>query len=76
MLAETGTALMYVCICNAFTEKKVKGLLDQGVRSAAQVYAGLGCAPQCGKCVPYVRDMIRDHAAANDAAPRAAAAAE
>jgi len=24
------------------------------------VYRSLGCEPQCGKCVPFVRQMLRE----------------
>lgn len=52
---------MYVCICNAFTDKQVKRSLDQGACSAAGIFKAMGCAPQCGTCVPYVREMVRTH---------------
>ena len=26
------------------------------------VYRACGCRPQCGKCVPYVRQMLREAA--------------
>jgi bacterioferritin-associated ferredoxin len=26
------------------------------------VYRACGCQPQCGKCVPFVRQMLRDGA--------------
>jgi bacterioferritin-associated ferredoxin len=50
---------MYICICNALNERQVHGALQNGARTAGQVYAGLGCAPRCGKCVPTVREMVR-----------------
>jgi bacterioferritin-associated ferredoxin len=28
------------------------------------VYRACGCEPQCGKCVPFVRQMLRDAAEA------------
>lgn len=52
---------MYVCICSAFNEKKVKEALDAGARSTASVFRHIGTSVQCGKCVPMVRDMVRDH---------------
>ncbi|QQP91177.1 (2Fe-2S)-binding protein [Skermanella sp. TT6] len=53
--------IMYVCICHGFTEKKVKQALTDGVCSAAGFFTCMGCKPQCGKCVPYVRQMVTDH---------------
>lgn len=63
---------MYVCICHGFTDSQVRDLTAQGCRSLAQVYRSLsGEPPQCGKCVPYVRDMLRSGVAAKDSAPAA-----
>lgn len=50
---------MYVCICNALTDKQIRAALNDPGCSAAKVYARLGCTPQCGKCVPHVRDLVR-----------------
>jgi bacterioferritin-associated ferredoxin len=51
---------MYVCICHGFTDSQVRDLTDQGCRSLAQVYRHLsGEPPQCGKCVPHVREMLK-----------------
>ncbi len=60
---------MYVCICNAFTEKQVVRVLSGGALSPAGVYRHLGCTPQCGKCIPSVRSrrqrqMLRRNAVA------------
>lgn len=70
---------MYVCVCHAFTEKHVKQALDKGAHSTAAVYRTLGHIVQCGKCVPMVRDMVKDHCAGQcgscrrgDAAPQSA----
>lgn len=52
---------MYVCICNPMTDKQVKQVLGQGVNSAAGVFRHFGHKVQCGKCVPYVRDMVDAH---------------
>jgi bacterioferritin-associated ferredoxin len=77
---------MYVCVCHGFTDTQVRDLTAQGCRSLAQVYRCLsGEPPQCGKCVPYVREMLRSAGAAaidtasavcGDAEPVYAAAAE
>lgn len=59
---------MYVCICNALTEKQIRTVVGQDGCTTAKVYVRLGCAPQCGKCVPYVREMVNEHRAAANAA--------
>jgi len=73
---------MYVCICHGFTDGQVRDLTARGCRSVAQVYRclGGGAPPQCGKCVPLVRQMLKEPAPAQVlpevAAPAYAAAAE
>lgn len=56
---------MYVCVCHGFTDTQVRDLAAQGCRSTAQVYRSLsdGLPPQCGKCVPFVRRMVKAAAA-------------
>lgn len=52
---------MYVCLCHGLNDRHVRAAIDEGgAGSAAQVYQHYECKPQCGKCVPYVRDMVRD----------------
>jgi bacterioferritin-associated ferredoxin len=53
---------MYVCLCNALTDRDVRAHSTGGC-SVSMVYRSLGCEPQCGKCVPYVRQMLRQNAA-------------
>jgi bacterioferritin-associated ferredoxin len=74
---------MYVCVGHGFTDSQVRDLTAQGCRSIAEVYRCLagGEPPQCGKCVPFVRKMIKTSAVAIEAVATvepvyAAAAAE
>jgi bacterioferritin-associated ferredoxin len=57
---------MYVCVCHGFTDTQVRDLTARGCRSIAEVYRCLsgGEPPQCGKCVPYVREMLKAPVAA------------
>jgi bacterioferritin-associated ferredoxin len=57
---------MIVCSCNVLTDGEVKSCLDGSAgapRTAAEVYAALGCAPRCGRCAPTIRGLVREHAA-------------
>ncbi len=54
---------MYVCLCNGFTDRQVRSVAGEGC-STASVYRSLGVRPQCGKCVPVVRDILRGTEAA------------
>jgi bacterioferritin-associated ferredoxin len=53
---------MYICLCNGLTDGKVRMVARRAECSVAEVYRALGCKPQCGKCVPFVRDLIREAA--------------
>jgi bacterioferritin-associated ferredoxin len=53
---------MYVCLCNALTDRDVRPHTAGGDCSVAMVYRACGCQPQCGKCVPYVLEMLRESA--------------
>lgn len=54
---------MYVCICHALNDKKVKAALDQGATTPASVFRHHNCQVQCGKCVPTMRSMASEHRA-------------
>lgn len=51
---------MYVCICNGLNDRRIRAAAAESKGSTAAVYRKLGCAPQCGRCVPTVRDMVRN----------------
>ena len=55
---------MYVCICNALSEAAIRDKAGAGARSVQEVYEALGVRPQCGKCIPVIRDMVHDDARA------------
>jgi bacterioferritin-associated ferredoxin len=50
---------MYVCLCNAITDRDLRAHCEGEAASVAMVYRALGVMPQCGKCVPLVRQMLR-----------------
>ncbi|HEY9345308.1 MAG TPA: (2Fe-2S)-binding protein, partial [Inquilinus sp.] len=51
---------MYICICNALNDTQIRCAVESGAKTAGQVYAGLGCAPRCGKCVTSIRHMVNE----------------
>ena len=56
---------MIVCSCNVLTDGEIKSCLDGSAsapRTAAEVYATLGCAPRCGRCATTIRSILNDHA--------------
>jgi bacterioferritin-associated ferredoxin len=50
---------MYVCNCNALTERQVREAIARRPRDTAEVYRYYDCQPQCGRCVPEVREMLK-----------------
>lgn len=52
---------MYICICHALNDKKVKVALSSGATTPASVFRHYECQVQCGKCVPMMRAMADDH---------------
>ena len=53
-------AAVYICLCNALTDRDLRPHTNAGGCSVSMVYQACGCRPQCGKCVPYVRQMLRE----------------
>ncbi len=54
---------MYICLCNGFTDRDVCRTATAAPGTIADLYRSLGARPECGKCVPYVRDLMRSTAA-------------
>ncbi len=53
---------MIVCSCNAFSDADVKiALANAPARPRmSRVYASLGCAARCGRCVQTIKSLIDD----------------
>ena len=63
---------MFVCICNAISDRHVGEAVSRGVACVRDVYAFHGCRPQCGRCVPQMRALLADqrrHCAASAVQP-------
>ena len=41
---------MYVCICNAVTDKQIRRAADEGARDLRDLRQQLGVATGCGQC--------------------------
>ena len=50
---------MYVCLCNAITDRDFRAHAEREGSTVSAVYRSLGKKPQCGKCVPFVRQLLR-----------------
>jgi bacterioferritin-associated ferredoxin len=51
---------MYVCICNAITDKQIRQAAESGVTSLWELQKELGVASNCGKCGEMAVSIIRE----------------
>lgn len=49
---------MYVCLCNALTDRHVRAAANAGASRPSEVYAACGCVAQCGTCARTVRRVL------------------
>ena len=50
---------MYVCICNAVTDKQIRSAAEAGADDLWKLQAQLGVATQCGSCKEQASSIIR-----------------
>jgi bacterioferritin-associated ferredoxin len=69
---------MIVCVCHRLSDRQIREACADGeAPTVSSVYRCMGCRPQCGKCVPDVREMLRAaRVAAEEASSSAGALAE
>ncbi len=41
---------MYICVCNAVTERQIRALAKQGIRTVEEMGYINGCSTTCGGC--------------------------
>ena len=49
---------MYVCICNAVTERQVRECARSGVRSLEELACTLGVGAGCGRCAEGACELL------------------
>ncbi len=56
---------MYVCVCNAVTDREIRQCVALGAHTFEQVRECLGVSTCCGTCEPVARQIVveRDHRA-------------
>jgi bacterioferritin-associated ferredoxin len=52
---------MYVCVCRAVTDEKIKAAIEGGARSVDEVTAACCAGDDCGACHQTIETMIEDH---------------
>ncbi|QKK02893.1 MAG: (2Fe-2S)-binding protein [Pseudomonadota bacterium] len=61
---------MYVCVCNAVTERAIQRLVADGYTTLNEIQALTGCSGSCGACRDHAEAVIARSAAASAAPPR------
>jgi bacterioferritin-associated ferredoxin len=54
---------MYVCVCNAITEREIRAAAELGARSVEELSSALGVATCCGRCAECARSVLDEAAA-------------
>lgn len=49
---------MYVCLCNAVTDRQIREAVGDGVKSMRQLRQCLGVASNCGRCAPHAKELL------------------
>lgn len=55
-----GVVDMYVCVCQAVTERQVREAARNGIRSVKALKECLGVAAECAKCARCAHNILRD----------------
>jgi bacterioferritin-associated ferredoxin len=51
-------SVMYVCICNAVTDRTIREAASAGVQSFAELRSRTGCGDCCGSCEDLAREIL------------------
>jgi len=53
---------MYVCVCNAITDREVREAMRNGASSLRQLRAALPLGSNCGRCIESAREIVAGQA--------------
>jgi bacterioferritin-associated ferredoxin len=51
---------MYVCVCQAVTERQVREAAENGIRSMRGLREQLGVASECGRCAQCAHGILKE----------------
>lgn len=51
---------MYICLCNAITDRQIVRAAEQGARTPHDLAHNLGVGLGCGRCVACAKDLLVD----------------
>jgi len=55
---DLSSIIMYVCICNAVTDKQIEASVEDGATTMKQLSAELKVGSQCGKCCQCAKKVL------------------
>ena len=51
---------MYVCVCNAITDKQIRKAAESGARNLKDLQRKLGVATGCGSCTEAASEILQE----------------
>jgi bacterioferritin-associated ferredoxin len=60
---------MYICLCNAITDRDIVKAAEQGLRSADDLAHQLGVGLGCGRCTSCAKSLLSETLARLSRAP-------
>ncbi|MBX6393259.1 MAG: (2Fe-2S)-binding protein [Burkholderiales bacterium] len=57
---------MYVCVCNAVTDREIRQCADLGATTLGELSDVLGVATCCGRCAEAADRVLQEHVAASN----------
>lgn len=52
---------MYVCVCNAITDKQIRAAAESGTTDMWRLQAELGVATNCGSCMDVASEILAEY---------------
>ena len=49
---------MYICLCNAITDRQIVQAAEAGARTSNDLAHGLGVGLGCGRCASCAKDLL------------------
>jgi len=62
---------MYLCLCNAVTDRELVQALAEGCTTLRDLHQATGCGGQCGRCLPLISEFLERHLSSAGAEPAA-----
>ena len=59
---------MYVCICNAITDKQIRKAAESGIEDLWTLQRELGVAAGCGSCIEVASEILNESVRARQVA--------